>query len=113
MEAGIFDCVSELVHLECITQLAGVLPISNLGHYTLFPVDRREREEELRQRRQTMDDILRRLGFYEEGESQEPMTEGQAVRLIQIHERARQGRLRAQFMREIRLLKEKGLMKIF
>ena len=29
-------------------------------------------------------------------------------RLIQSHERARQGRLRAGFMKEIRLLKEKG-----
>jgi len=55
-----------------------------------------------------MDNILRNLGFYEEGETREPMTEQQAVRLIQIHERARQGRVRAQFMREIRLLKEKG-----
>lgn len=69
---------------------------------------RREREEELRERKATMEDILRKLGFFEEGETQVPMTESQAIRLIQIHERARQGRIRAQFMKEIRLLKEKG-----
>lgn len=55
-----------------------------------------------------MDDILRKLGFYEEEEMEEPMSDEEAIRLIQIHERARQGRLRSQFMREIRLLKEKG-----
>lgn len=36
------------------------------------------------------------------------MTEDEATRLIQIHERARQGRLRAQFMREIRHMKDKA-----
>lgn len=69
---------------------------------------RREREAELKQRKQTMDDVLKKLGFYEEEEAEETMTEEEAVRLIQIHERARQGRLRSQFMKEIRLLKEKG-----
>lgn len=55
-----------------------------------------------------MDDILKRLGFYEEEAVEEMMSDEEAIRLIQIHERARQGRLRSQFMREIRLLKEKG-----
>ena len=31
----------------------------------------------------------------------------EAIRLVQIHERARQGRLRAKFMREIRLEEER------
>jgi len=35
------------------------------------------------------------------------MTVEEAIRLIQIHERARQGRLRAKFMREIRQQQEK------
>ena len=35
------------------------------------------------------------------------MTLEEAIRLIQIHERARQGRLRAKFMREIRQQQEK------
>lgn len=35
------------------------------------------------------------------------MTIEEAIRLIQIHERARQGRLRAKFMREIRQQEER------
>ncbi|XP_047113172.1 dynein regulatory complex protein 11 [Schistocerca piceifrons] len=69
---------------------------------------RRERENEIKKRRKDMDDILKKLGFYEEEVIEEPMTEIEAVRLLQRHERARQGRLRFQFMKEIRLMKEKG-----
>lgn len=36
------------------------------------------------------------------------MTEQQAILVIQTHERARQGRLRAQFMKEIKTMKEKS-----
>jgi hypothetical protein len=35
------------------------------------------------------------------------MTLEDAIRLIQVHERARQGRLRAKFMREIRVQEER------
>jgi len=35
------------------------------------------------------------------------MSIDEAIRLVQIHERARQGRLRAKFMREIRLEEER------
>ncbi|KAE8744483.1 hypothetical protein FOCC_FOCC008871 [Frankliniella occidentalis] len=69
---------------------------------------RREREEEIRQRRKTIDTILKRLGFYEDEGAEPEMTEDEATRLIQVHERARQGRLRAQFMREIRHMKDKA-----
>ncbi|KAK3913554.1 Dynein regulatory complex protein 11 [Frankliniella fusca] len=69
---------------------------------------RREREEEIRQRRRTIDTILKRLGFYEDEGAEPEMTEDEATRLIQVHERARQGRLRAQFMREIRHMKDKA-----
>jgi hypothetical protein len=51
---------------------------------------RREREEELKKRKRTMDNILKKLGFYEEEAIEEQMTEDEAIRLIQIHERARQ-----------------------
>ncbi|XP_054288457.1 dynein regulatory complex protein 11 [Macrosteles quadrilineatus] len=68
---------------------------------------RRERAQEIADRKKTMDDILKKLGFYEEEYTGIEMTEDEAIRLIQIHERARQGRLRSQFMKEIRLLKEK------
>ncbi|KAJ1529199.1 hypothetical protein ONE63_006003 [Megalurothrips usitatus] len=69
---------------------------------------RRERDAEIRQRRKTIDDILKRLGFYEDEGAEPEMTEDEATRLIQVHERARQGRLRAQFMREIRHMKDKA-----
>ena len=35
------------------------------------------------------------------------MSPDEALRIVQVHERARQGRLRAQFMREIRLQEER------
>ncbi|CRK93455.1 CLUMA_CG006991, isoform A [Clunio marinus] len=68
----------------------------------------REREHELALRNKTMDDILKRIGVIEEDVPIERLTELEAIRIIQMHERARQGRLRAQFMKEIRSLKEKG-----
>lgn len=69
---------------------------------------RREREEELITRKRTMDDILIKLGYLDEEVIEEKMTELEAIRIIQSHERARQGRLRAQFMKELKTLKEKG-----
>lgn len=69
----------------------------------------KDREDEIRQRQRFIDDIYTRMGWNEgEGEAEERMNELQAIKIIQMHERARQGRLRAQFMREIRQLKEKG-----
>ncbi|KAI5733919.1 hypothetical protein M8J77_000350 [Diaphorina citri] len=68
---------------------------------------RRERIEDFKYKRQFVEDVLKKLGYLEEEEVEPPMTEAEAVRLIQIHERARQGRLRAQFMKEIRLQKDK------
>lgn len=38
-----------------------------------------------------MEDVLKKLGYLEEEEKEVAMTEAEAVRLIQIHERARQG----------------------
>ncbi|CAH2094784.1 unnamed protein product [Euphydryas editha] len=68
----------------------------------------REREEEIEKRKTFITDTLIKLGH--ESPKQKPLvlTEQQAVIIIQSHERARQGRLRGQFMKEIRLLKEKG-----
>lgn len=68
----------------------------------------REREHEIAARNRTMDEILKRIGVIEEEVPVERLSELEAIRLIQMHERARQGRLRAQFMKEIRSLKEKG-----
>ncbi|XP_022118176.2 dynein regulatory complex protein 11 [Pieris rapae] len=68
----------------------------------------REREEEVLERRQFVTDVLRKLGHELVKPQPLVLTEQQAVVIIQSHERARQGRLRGQFMKEIRLLKEKG-----
>ncbi|XP_072929490.1 IQ and AAA domain-containing protein 1-like [Epargyreus clarus] len=68
----------------------------------------REREEEVQKRRDFIMDILRKLGHEVPKPKPLVLTEQQAVIIIQSHERARQGRLRGQFMKEIRLLKEKG-----
>lgn len=87
-----------------------------LSQYNLLPTDVqlkvptyyiRERRHEVKKRKKTLHDILKKLGFYEEETAGIILTEDDAIRLIQIHERARQGRLRSQFMKEIRLLKEK------
>lgn len=57
---------------------------------------------------QLIDDTLSRLGFLDQVPKKVPMTEQKAILIIQTHERARQGRLRHQFMKEIRSMKEKG-----
>ena len=69
---------------------------------------KRERENEMRERKKTMDDILKKLGYLDEEEPEKEMSLENAIRLIQAHERARQGRLRFQFMKEIKMLKEKS-----
>ncbi|KAL4702784.1 hypothetical protein ACJJTC_002324 [Scirpophaga incertulas] len=68
----------------------------------------REREQEVQSRRQFIIEVLTKLGHEPPKPQPLVLTEQQAVLIIQSHERARQGRLRGQFMKEIRLLKEKG-----
>ncbi|XP_032521307.2 IQ and AAA domain-containing protein 1-like [Danaus plexippus] len=68
----------------------------------------REREEHIKKRREFIIETLRKLGYEPPKPKPLVLTEQQAVIIIQSHERARQGRLRGQFMKEIRLLKEKG-----
>lgn len=55
-------------------------------HYFL-----REREEELGSRLKTMDEILKRIGVIEEEIPIERLSEMESIRIIQMHERARQG----------------------
>lgn len=69
---------------------------------------RRDRAAEIAERARFVDELLIRFGWMEVEVPPEPMSELQAVQLLQAHERARQGRLRAHFMREIRQLKEKS-----
>ncbi|XP_025270729.1 dynein regulatory complex protein 11 isoform X2 [Camponotus floridanus] len=72
---------------------------------------RRERAEEIAERRKFIEDTLRNLGALHEAVVPKKITESQAIRLIQAHERARQGRLRYQFMKEIRKMKERSTTK--
>lgn len=86
---------------------------------------RNERKEELEYKKGVVEDVLGKLGFLEKKETKPKMTEQQAILIIQVsfrfhgfivvlelflkvHERARQGRLRAQFMKEIRSMREKS-----
>ncbi|XP_076172417.1 dynein regulatory complex protein 11 [Ptiloglossa arizonensis] len=73
---------------------------------------RRERLKEIEERRQFIENTLRNVGVLDKAVLPKKMTESEAVRLIQAHERARQGRLRFQFMKEIRKMKERSTIKI-
>lgn len=97
--------LSEFTYFDDLVSEFKILPIEmevNIPKYY-----RKEREQEIQERKKSMDDILKKIGFYEEEYTGIEMNDEEAIRLIQIHERARQGRLRSQFMKEIRLLKEK------
>uniref|UniRef100_A0A1I8J6F6 ATPase_AAA_core domain-containing protein n=1 Tax=Macrostomum lignano TaxID=282301 RepID=A0A1I8J6F6_9PLAT len=72
-----------------------------------------EQEKTLRSRQDLMARVLERIGQSDPAKlsSESGMTVEEAVRLIRVHERARQGRLRAKFMREIRLRELKSRMR--
>ncbi|XP_011862615.1 PREDICTED: IQ and AAA domain-containing protein 1 isoform X2 [Vollenhovia emeryi] len=72
---------------------------------------RRDRIAEIEARRRFIEDTLRNLGAFHEIALPIKITESQAVRLIQAHERARQGRLRYQFMKEVGEMKERSTTK--
>ncbi|GAB1866288.1 DRC11 protein [Camponotus japonicus] len=92
------------VLLEC-----GVTPQEAEIHIPRYY--RRECAEEIAERRKFIEDTLRNLGALHEAVVPKKITESQAIRLIQAHERARQGRLRYQFMKEIRKMKERSTTK--
>uniref|UniRef100_A0A182JQY3 Transcription termination factor 2 n=1 Tax=Anopheles christyi TaxID=43041 RepID=A0A182JQY3_9DIPT len=98
--------MTEFSYNDNIVEKLGLTPLSmevNVPRYF-----RREREEQLNERKKFMDDILKKIGALDEEVVEEELSELEAIRIIQTHERARQGRLRAQFMKELKLLKEKG-----
>ncbi|PAA61559.1 hypothetical protein BOX15_Mlig032994g1 [Macrostomum lignano] len=72
-----------------------------------------EQEKTLRSRQELMARVLERIGQSDPAKlsSESGMTVEEAVRLIRVHERARQGRLRAKFMREIRQRELKSRMR--
>lgn len=55
---------------------------------------RREYERDIDDKKKFIDNVLIKLGWLEEEMVEEKLTELQAIRIIQMHERARQGRLR-------------------
>lgn len=69
-----------------------------------------ERAKVLQDREKLLGQILAKMGPPEEVVEEVSMSTEEAVRIIQVHERARQGRLRAKFMREIRLQEERERM---
>lgn len=54
----------------------------------------RESQADIAEKKKFIDDILMKLGWLDEEVVEERMTEIQAIHIIQMHERARQGRLR-------------------
>lgn len=54
----------------------------------------RENQEDIAYKRKFIDDILMKLGWLDEEVVEEKMSELEAIHIIQMHERARQGRLR-------------------
>jgi len=71
-----------------------------------------ERQKMLKEREKLLGQILAKLGPQDrDGDKDEvKMSLEDSIRLIQVHERARQGRLRAKFMREIRQQEERERM---
>ncbi|XP_050436618.1 dynein regulatory complex protein 11 [Adelges cooleyi] len=65
---------------------------------------RNERADAILWQDKFIDDTLKKTGFYEERPVEAVMPVRQAILLIQRHERARQGRMRAQFMKEVRAM---------
>ncbi|XP_060813459.1 dynein regulatory complex protein 11 [Bombus pascuorum] len=72
---------------------------------------RRECLQEIEGKRKYIESILKGIGALDEVVPPKNISESEAIRLIQAHERARQGRLRFQFMKEIRQIKNKSAIK--
>lgn len=54
----------------------------------------RENQEDISYKKKFIDDILLKLGWLDEETVEEKLTELESIQVIQMHERARQGRLR-------------------
>lgn len=93
---------NEFTYLDSATAQLGLLPqdveLTIPLHY------RNERCETIEWQNNFIDDVLKKTGFYEEVKVEVDMPIRQAILLVQRHERARQGRMRAQFMKEVRAM---------
>lgn len=98
--------LNEYTHCGDIIEKLNLTPIeTELEIPSCF---KKQRHAELEYRKNLIDSVLSRLGFMDKELKKVPITEHQAILIIQSHERARQGRLRAQFMKEIKTMKEKS-----
>lgn len=93
---------NEFTFLDSATAQLGLLPqdieLKIPLHY------RNERLQTIEWQHNFIDEVLKKTGFYEEEKIEVDMPIRQAILLIQRHERARQGRMRAQFMKEVRAM---------
>ncbi|XP_060864173.1 dynein regulatory complex protein 11 isoform X2 [Metopolophium dirhodum] len=93
---------NEFTYLDSATAQLGLLPqdveLTIPSHY------RNERLKTIEWQNKFIDEVLKKTGFYEEEKIEVDMPIRQAILLIQKHERARQGRMRAQFMKEVRAM---------
>lgn len=94
--------INEFTYLDSATAQMKLLPqdveLTIPSHY------RNERRKTIEWHSNFIDEILKKTGFYEEEKVEIGMPIRQAILLIQRHERARQGRMRAQFMKEVRAM---------
>jgi len=93
---------NEFTYLDSAIAQLGLLPqdveLTIPSHY------RNEQLKTIEWQCNFIDEVLKKTGFYEEEKVEVDMPLRQAILLIQRHERARQGRMRAQFMKEVRAM---------
>nr|XP_023012366.1 IQ and AAA domain-containing protein 1 [Leptinotarsa decemlineata] len=98
--------LNEYTHCGDVIEMLNLTPLdAELLTPSCF---RKERRVDLEYKKRLIDSVLAKLGFIDKETEKTPMTEQQAILIIQTHERARQGRLRAQFMKEIKSMKDKS-----
>lgn len=94
--------LNEFTFLDTATAQMRLLPqdieLTIPSHY------RNERCKTIEWQNNFIDEVLKKTGFYEAEKIEVDMPIRQAILLIQRHERARQGRMRAQFMKEVRAM---------
>lgn len=97
--------LNEYTHFGEVLSQLGLTPLHT--QLVIPPVFKEERSEEIKYRREFIQTTLDKIGELGVPVVRQKMSNQEAVLIVQAHERARQGRLRAQFMKEIKTLKEK------
>lgn len=98
--------INEYTHVGDVIESLKITPLdTELNVPACF---KKEMTEDITYKQNLIYSVLSKFGYLEKETKKEPMTEQEAILIIQTHERARQGRLRAQFMKEIKAMKEKS-----